>query len=125
LAGNQLEAAVGRWKFLAIYFISGIGASLISAIYFMLNNEPVLSAGASGAIYGIIGALAAVMIRSRRGLNSLIGAQFFVLIAFIIFDGTSRANIDVVAHLAGFGFGLVMAFILYKSKLNIYKVSCK
>lgn len=125
LAGNQLEAAIGRWKFLVIYFVSGIGASLFSAIYYMLNSEPVLSAGASGAIYGIIGALAGVMVRTKRGLNSLLGAQFFVLIAFIIFDGTSRSNIDVVAHLAGFGFGLIMAFILYKNRLNIYKVSCK
>ena len=123
LAGNQLEAAAGRLKFLLIYFVSGIGASLISAMYFMYINDAVLSAGASGAIYGVIGAMAAIMLRNKKRMSSMMGAQFFVLLAFIIFDGMTRINTDFMAHLGGFAIGLILTFIMYKSRINIYKVS--
>ena len=123
LAGNQLEATIGRVKFLIVYLISGVGASVFSAIYYMLGNQHVLSAGASGAIYGVIGAIAGIILRRKKGLGSMMGVQFFILIAFIIFDGASRSNIDFMAHLSGFGIGLILTFFLYKSPLNIYKVS--
>jgi rhomboid protease GluP len=123
LAGNQLEAALGKWKYMLVYFVSGIGSGLVSALYYMFNQQATLSVGASGAIYGVIGALSAVIIKTRKGLNRLLGVQFFVMIAFILYDGFSRTSVDFMAHLGGFLIGLAFGFIFYKTRINVYKVS--
>lgn len=123
LAGNQLEATIGKWRYIVIYFVSGVGAGLVSAIFHMLNNQPTLSVGASGAIYGVIGAMAGIMYKNRKKFGSRLGVQFFVLIAFIFYDGFFRTNIDVAAHAGGLIFGIVLSLILYKKRTNIYKVS--
>ena len=55
--GWNLEMEVGRVRFLLIYFISGIGGNFISLYSNIVHKENVVSAGASGAVFGLMGAL--------------------------------------------------------------------
>ena len=61
--GWNLELETGRIKFLIIYFISGLGGNLLSLWMNMSTDKMVVSAGASGAIFGLMGALLCVVLR--------------------------------------------------------------
>ena len=96
--GNTLESAIGRNKFLAIFLISQLGASFAS-IYFGAIN--VVSVGASGAIFGLFGAM--VVISKRFGLET---KQVYVIV------GINFPGIDWHAHLGGLISGFIAASVL-------------
>ena len=56
-AGQILERALGKWKFLLLYLVAGIGGSALSYWEMVHTGEYAVAAGASGAVFGIIGAL--------------------------------------------------------------------
>lgn len=68
--GWNLEKEIGSFKFLLIYFVSGIGANLISLAMDFYTGNLAVSAGASGAIFGLLGALLWVVIRNRGKAGS-------------------------------------------------------
>lgn len=110
--GRLVERILGNWGFLALYLTAGIGGSLASVWW----NPVVISAGASGAVFGVFGALVGVMVRSRhlippsmlRGL----GRSVAVLIGFNVLFGLSVKGIDNAAHLGGLFTGFLCALIL-------------
>jgi len=102
--GNMLESAIGRNKFLAIFLISQIGASFAS-IYFGAIN--LVSVGASGAIFGLFGAM--VVISKRFGLET---KSTYVIVGINFAIGFIFPGIDWHAHLGGFITGLLAAAFL-------------
>ena len=114
LFGSILEKYIGSKKFLLVFFVTGILANLISINYYDA------SLGASGAIFGIIGAL--VLIRPMLvvwafGLPMpmfLAGALWAVGDVIGIFVPSNIAN---VAHLSGMFFGLVFGLI-YRERVS-------
>jgi rhomboid protease GluP len=109
--GTELERMFGPGRFVAIYVVSGLLGSLAS---YALSSS--LAAGASGAIFGLIGALAAFYLLHRERLGTwgrrrLANAVF--LIAINLFFGFTQPGIDNWAHLGGlvggFGLGWAMA----------------
>ena len=63
--GWNLELDIGKVKFLIVYFVSGLAGNVLSAWWDIQIGSMAISAGASGAIFGIIGALLYVAIRNR------------------------------------------------------------
>ena len=102
--GNTLESAIGRNKFLAIFLISQLGASFAS-IYFGAIN--VVSVGASGAIFGLFGAM--VVISKRFGLET---KQVYVIVGINFVIGFIFPGIDWHAHLGGLISGFIAASVL-------------
>lgn len=102
--GNTLESAIGRNKFLAIFMISQLGASFAS-IYFGAIN--VVSVGASGAIFGLFGAM--VVISKRFGLET---KQVYVIVGINFVIGFIFPGIDWHAHLGGLISGFIAASVL-------------
>jgi membrane associated rhomboid family serine protease len=104
--GPQLELAIGRIRFIALYFISGLAGS---AMVLWLGPEYSLGGtlGASGAIFGLLGALGVVAIKVHgdvRGVLTWIGINF--VITFLV------ANISWQGHLGGFVAGVAIGLIL-------------
>ena len=108
--GTDLERIVGWARFLAIYLLSGLFGSLASYAF-----SPHLSAGASGAIFGVIGALGAffAMYRERLGQwgRARLGNILF-LIAINLFFGFTNPGIDNYGHLGGLLSGAVLGLAL-------------
>ena len=69
--GWNLEAVTGKVRFLVIYFGSGLAGNLLSLFFNRASGENVVSAGASGAIFGLMGALLYVVIVNRGRLGRL------------------------------------------------------
>lgn len=108
--GLATEALVGRIGMLAIYVVSGLVASLVSVCL----REDAVSVGASGAIFGVAGALLAIIWRQRRVLNprvvsSGIVLAFWILVAIVACHFVPM--IDNTAHIAGLLAGAVCGLI--------------
>ena len=110
-AGNQVSKIYGNKKYLIIYILSALSTSALS----MLNSNS-LSVGASGAIFGLLGAMAAAAFkeRSRTGKNYLINLVSVIATNLII--GFMLPNIDNLGHLGGLIAGALLGIILYKNK---------
>ncbi|HHS96576.1 MAG TPA: rhomboid family intramembrane serine protease [Chloroflexi bacterium] len=107
--GPQVEMPYGRFRFLLIYFFSGLAASAVS---FALT--PAVSVGASGAIFGLVGAILAYIYRyrdrllaGRRRLANLIG-----IVAYNILYGFVSPWVDNAAHIGGLLAGLALGWFL-------------
>lgn len=107
--GMQLERIFGKAKFITIYFVSGIAASCLSN---MFNDYRVLSEGASGAIFGLLGALLVYYIKERNRINKGAIENIAVIIILNLFIGLRASNIDNFAHIGGLIFGIIISFIL-------------
>ena len=66
LLGSSLEKVIGSVRYVILYTGAGIAGSIISVAYYSMIGQDVLSAGASGAIFGLVGALAAIFFILQR-----------------------------------------------------------
>lgn len=96
IIGSQLENYVGKIKFIIIYLISAISGSLLSCVF----SESV-SVGASGAIFGLLGALVYFGYHYRLYLGSVLKRQIIPLIVANLLLGFAISGIDNAAHIGG------------------------
>jgi membrane associated rhomboid family serine protease/Tfp pilus assembly protein PilF len=106
--GALAESLYGRWTFASVYVLSGIGAGLASVGW----NPSVLSVGASGAIFGLAGALIASFYLGEFSLPraALSGTlrSLLVFAGFNLFFGSVVQGIDNAAHIGGLVTGLIL-----------------
>jgi membrane associated rhomboid family serine protease len=104
LLGKPLERYIGTWRFLAIYTVAGISGS---AGALLLTNAFVPTVGASGAIFGLMGAL---LLLERRGMP-LVGPLLPILLINLVFTfGVS--GISIGGHIGGLIGGVLAALAL-------------
>jgi rhomboid protease GluP len=112
VGGRLAERLFGSWAFALLYFASGLAGSLGSLIW----NPAVNSAGASGAIFGVYGAMLAFFLRKHSAIPpAIISQQRWSGIAFIGFNlmnGFSHAGIDNADHIGGLGAGFLLGLVL-------------
>ena len=110
--GRLAERMFGNWQFLAIYLLTGLGGSAAS----LISHPYVVSAGASGAVFGIAGALASFLyfaqihLPEKVGRDLLTSILFFVGINLVI--GFSLPFVDNAAHLGGLVVGAILGAAL-------------
>ena len=111
--GQRLEPIAGKIKFLLIYLLGGMGGSLLSVYMDMRKQEYAISAGASGAVFAVMGAMIYVLLRNRGRVADLSAKQILVMAVFSVYFGFAAGGVDNAAHVGGMIFGFVMAVILY------------
>lgn len=114
--GDKLELAVGRWKYLVIYFGSGICGGLLSLWMMLRQQDYAVSAGASGAVFGVIGALLWIVIRNRGRLEMLTTRRILLMIALSLYLGFTGTGVDNWCHIGGLAGGFLLSVILYRKK---------
>ena len=121
--GSMLEEWIGRIRYLVVYLGSGILAGLASVgweryRYLHGNQTTVVSAGASGAIFGVVGALICVVVlqkhfRKIKGVKQEISLKNLLwMAAFTLLAGFGNAGVDNAAHIGGMAGGLLLALLL-------------
>lgn len=103
--GIPLERMYGRWKFVALYLVAGLVGAAVSLAYY--SKEPVVSAGASGAITGLIGA--AAVASHRAGAGGALHRNMLIRWLLFIFVYGALAKADNAAHLGGLVGGVLFA----------------
>lgn len=108
--GTQIERLMGHRKYLGFFLLTGIGGNL--ATYFF--NFVSVSAGASGSLFGLLGAFFYLIIHhkdmvtkeGKKNILTLLGINLLITIAV--------PNISVTAHFGGFIMGYLLSFIFIK-----------
>lgn len=113
IVGSQIESFVGRTKYIIIYLVSALTGSLLSIVF-----SDSISIGASGAIFGLFGALLYFGYHYRVYLGSVIRSQIIPIIIFNLALGFLITGIDNAAHIGGLVGGIFITMALgikYKS----------
>lgn len=111
--GWTLEEEVGRIKFLLIYFIGGLAGNGLSLAVNVFHQDNVVSAGASGAVFALMGAILYVVIRNRGVFGRISARGLLVMVFLSLYFGFTSTGVDNFAHVGGLIGGFVMAMLLY------------
>lgn len=117
--GNMLLRALSQWKFALIYLLAGIGGNITSLVMMFVTGDFAVAAGASGAIYGVIGALLWVVLRNGGKFESISVPRMLLAVAVYIVYGFTTEGVDAWAHLGGMVAGFVAAILLYRRKITV------
>lgn len=114
LLGDNLERALGKIKYVLLYILSGLCAGGCSLMYNLAKDSNAVCAGASGAIFGVIGALVYVVLANKGKLEDLTGSRLLILVAYTLYTGFTSSGIDNVAHIGGLIVGFLLGIVLYR-----------
>lgn len=111
--GGHLERAVGKLKFGLIYFLGGTAGNVLSYYMDIRKGTAYVSAGASGAVFAVFGAMIYVLLLNRGQLEGLAVRKMAFMAALSLYYGFASQGIDNAAHVGGFLCGFVLAILLY------------
>ncbi|MFA6801199.1 MAG: rhomboid family intramembrane serine protease [Acholeplasmataceae bacterium] len=110
IIGGFVEDLFGKTKYIIIYFISGLGSSLL--IWLTQMDSTTATIGASGALFGIMGALL-VLTYKKPSLFSPYGIRSIrTLVVINIFFTFIGFNISIFGHIGGFFTGIILMYLL-------------
>lgn len=112
LFGPELEQLAGKARFLTVYLLSGLIANVAT---YLLQDWNYMSVGASGAIYGILGAFGALVYYTKHFLPQLKQVILPIIVIGVIMTFL-QPNINVTAHLAGLITGFIIGMIYFHPK---------
>ncbi len=111
--GERAEKALGKVRYLSLYLLSGYIGNGVSLLVSALSGSSVISAGASGAVFGIIGALFSIVIKNRGKYGDLTGGRAVFIVIYSVFSGFATEGVDNGAHIGGLVTGLLLGFVMY------------
>lgn len=118
LSGEIVEDYIGKWRFLVLYFFSGLTGSLLYAAYESGTGFFAGSIGASGAVFGMIGALFVIVIYYKGQYGDITIGRVLFMIVYMIYSGLHTTNVNNAAHIGGLlgGIFLMGIYMLLKRK---------
>ena len=114
--GDNLERALGPVKYIIFYLAAAVGSGAVSCAWDMYTQSYSISAGASGAIFGVVGGILVILIRNRGRLEDLSMGQVMLFAICSIYYGITSVGVDNAAHIGGFIIGAVLSILLYRKK---------
>lgn len=107
--GEKLENCLGHVKYLLFYILCGIGANLISLQFYLKSGELfTMSAGASGAIFGVIGGLIWMVYRNRGRIGDMNSRQLVLMAILSLYLGFTSTGVNNAAHVGGLAMGIIL-----------------
>lgn len=111
--GSRLERVIGKIRFLLIYLLGGIAGNVVSLFLELKMQEFSVSAGASGAVFAVMGAMIYIVIRNKGWLGDLSMRQILVMAAFSLYFGFTSSGVDNAAHIGGLLAGFVLSVLFW------------
>jgi rhomboid protease GluP len=112
--GPFIEITFGRLRYLVIYLFAGLAGSVVSVLVHPMS----VGAGASGAIFGLYGAVFGFLLIQRRTLNPVviksIGKSAGIFILYNVVYGTISRTTDLSAHFGGLVAGFLIGMLLVR-----------
>lgn len=120
--GNVVEKRIGHFPYIIIYFLSGLAGNIFSAGYELFSNNYVSSLGASGAVFGIEGAMLMMAILNKGKITEITAGRLAFAIAFSLYCGFTSSYVNNMAHIGGvlMGFAAVGIFWLFSGASRKY-----
>jgi membrane associated rhomboid family serine protease len=102
--GSELERALGRWRYLGVYLVALLGGAAAIQLF---GNPVQAVAGASTAIYGLLGALGVLLLAGRQSLRGLVTLLVLNIVISVVVPG-----ISILGHLGGLVAGAAAAGVV-------------
>ena len=115
-AGVIVEDAMGQIAFMVLYLLSGIAGSVLSFAGMIKTDDYAVAAGASGAIFGLIGALVWIVIANKGQYKDLTKKGMIFMIILMLAYGFSTNGVDNFGHVGGLAAGFVISIVYYRKK---------
>ena len=110
--GAMIEKEVGHVLYLILYMLSGIGGGILSLIYKTLTFDFSGTIGASGAVFGLDGALLALILFSGKRMANVTPTRVILMIAYSLYSGFTGGNVDNAAHIGGLITGFLIGIVI-------------
>lgn len=115
--GKPLERTLGSIRYLIFYLICAVGANVVSLGWYSYQNDIYcVSAGASGAICGVAGGVAYVLLRNRKENKSFNFLRWAIFVALVAGQGIGDDTINNAAHIGGMAVGFLLGMLMYHQK---------
>ena len=114
--GDMLEELAGKWRYLLIYLGGGLAGNIISLLMDCRSGEMAVSAGASGAVFSVIGGIFVILLKQRGRVKNLTLSRLVFVIFLSIYHGFQSTGIDNAAHVGGLLGGIFLTFLVYRRK---------
>ena len=111
--GQRLEPVLGKVKFILVYLLGGLGGNIFSLLMETKKAEYAVSAGASGAVFAVMGAMLYVVIRNHGRIQDISVRQMVIMAGFSLYFGFTSTGVDNAAHVGGMVCGFILAAVLY------------
>lgn len=115
--GEMIERAIGHVRFGVLYMVTGISAGILSVIYSVMTGDIYDAVGASGAIFGLIGALFILVVVHNGRFGAVSIGRLVFAVAYMIYSGVTAVRVDNAAHVGGLAGG-----ILTMAVMNVLRV---
>ncbi len=119
--GQYFEMAVGSVRYIIIYLLSGLCGSFLSFFYRIAVSGNDVVAGASGAIFGIVGGMLVVIIANKGRFAGITLKNMVLMAALTLYCGITTPSIDNIGHFGGLICGVLLTVILYLIPTSIKK----
>ena len=120
--GLMTEPLFGSVLFLLVYLVAGVGANVIG----LYLHPMVVSAGASGAIFGVYGALLAFLLRRKGIVNpqaaKAVTRSVMIFLAYNLFFGLADRHTDLTVHIAGLALGFLAGFVVAPAQIPLRRL---
>lgn len=111
--GMMMEKDIGHVKFMILYFVAGLGGNIVSLSYKLFAGEwYVRSIGASGAVFGLVGALLAMVLCRTESMPNVTWQRILIVIVYTLYSGMRTSSIDNAAHIGGFFAGFLAGLLI-------------
>lgn len=118
LFGPELERMAGKARFLTIFLLAGIGGSLLTYVLF-IDSPMYASVGASGAIFGVFGAYASILVRYYKSTPQLRQILLPIIVISVILTFL-QSNVNAASHIGGLLTGFLLG-LFYFTKKNMLR----
>lgn len=122
--GNSLEKQMGKFRYLIIYLVGGMAGNVLSLLFDMHTGVYAVSAGASGAIFAVVGALIWIVLRNKGNLEGYSIQRLVLMAVLTVADGFTMGGVDNLAHIGGLAAGFLLAVLLYRKKGMAGQTKC-
>lgn len=107
-----VEKQIGHIVYFIVYVLSGIGGNIASALWELHTGQYSMSVGASGAVFGLTGALLVLVLFHKGKLEEISWQGVVLMIALSVYNGLAADNINNAAHIGGLIIGIVVTTVV-------------
>lgn len=112
VVGWSVEQEVGKVRFIIIYLLSGLGGNLLSMAGEIAAEDYSISAGASGAVFGLTGALLCLAFMNHGRVANVTDQGMVVMVLISLYLGFTSEGVDNMAHVGGLLTGIIITWLL-------------
>ncbi|HIT90146.1 MAG TPA: rhomboid family intramembrane serine protease [Candidatus Merdenecus merdavium] len=110
--GDVLEKQIGKTSFFLVYLLGGLGGNLLSLFVDVRTSQFAISAGASGAVFAIMGGLVFLLTVNKGKIPNISPRRFGIMVFLSLYQGFTSVGIDNYAHLGGLISGFFMTGLI-------------